>query len=122
MPLLEDDEKYLRDKGWIFELTEEPGRTLLVIKDYRLPPKFTIEQVEMLISIPALYPASPLDMFWVRPEVRMRHTNAYPQAADCFENYMGQQWQRFSRHYPWRSGIDSLESHLKVVQKSLETA
>lgn len=122
MPLLEEDERYLSEKGWRFELHEEPNRTLLVIKDYPLPPKFTAEKADVLIIIPALYPMSSLDMFWVRPEIRLKASGAYPQAADCFETYLGDRWQRFSRHYPWRSNVDSLASHLRVVQNSLEEA
>ncbi|GLV14736.1 hypothetical protein Heshes_24200 [Alicyclobacillus hesperidum] len=122
MPLLEDDEQYLTEKGWRFEIHEEPERTLLVIKDYQLPSKFTLDMTDVLIIIPRLYPMNPLDMFWVRPEIRLKASGAYPQAADYFENYLGDRWQRFSRHYQWRPNIDSLESHLRVIQNSLERA
>lgn len=119
MPLLEDDEKYLMEKGWHFEIHEESERTLLVIKDYELPSNFTRDVTDVLIIIPRLYPMSPLNMFWVRPELRLKGSEAYPRAADQFENYLGVSWQRFSRHYQWRPNTDSLESHIRVVQNSL---
>ena len=123
--LLEDDELYLKEKGYSYECRQDPGgQVYVVIKDYTLPPGYTGDKVDLLVIIPAGYPTAQMDMFWVYPEIRFYHNNSYPNAADCFEDRIGLRWQRFSRHYspkyPWRPGVDSLSSHLIMVQKSLE--
>lgn len=119
MPLLQDDDQYLKTKGYNFQTHDEVNRTLVVIKQFKLPIGYTQETVDLLIIIPQGYPATPLDMFWVVPEVRIASSNSYPVNADVFETYLGQTWQRFSRHYSWRPYIDSLASHLNSVQQSL---
>lgn len=119
MPLMPDDIKYLNDKGIVFEIKEQDGRTYVIIKDYILPDIYTQEKVDILMIVNPLYPNSSMDMFWVIPEIKLRSNNSYPACANVFENYLGLAWQRFSRHYPWRPGISSIISHFKAVQNSL---
>jgi len=122
MPLLQEDEQYLKDKGFDYELHEELGRTLVVLKQFKLPSGYNHEAVDLLVIIPQLYPVTGLDMFWVIPEIRFIGNNCFPVNADVFENYLGKVWQRFSRHYPWRAHIDSLGSHLTTIYKALSSA
>lgn len=122
--LLEDDEQYLKDKGYVYECRQEgSGQVYVVIRDFVLPTGYTREKVDLLVIIPAGYPTAQMDMFWVNPEIRYAQTNLYPNAADQFEDHIGIRWQRFSRHYityQWRPGVDSLSSHLIMVQKALK--
>lgn len=119
MPLLQDDEQYLKNKGYEFQTLDEASRTLLIIKQFKLPIGYSQDAVDLLIIIPQGYPAAALDMFWVIPEVRIASNNSYPVNADVFETFLGQTWQRFSRHYSWRPYVDSVASHLNSVQRSL---
>lgn len=122
--LLEDDEQYLKDKGYVYDCRQgDTGQVYVIIKDYPIPPGYTRDKVDLMVIIPAGYPISPMDMFWVNPEIRYVQNSLYPKNADIFEDHIGIRWQRFSRHYithPWRPGVDSLSSHLIMVQKVLE--
>lgn len=121
MALLQEDRLYLDEKGYKYEpYVQADGNVLLVIKDYSLPPIYTTRQADVLVMIPPMYPMAQMDMFWLYPEVRLVNSNRYPVAADYFQDFLGLRWQRFSRHYTWRPGLDSLTSHLKMVQKSLD--
>ena len=124
MTLLEDDEQYLKDKGFNYQMyPQTDGTIFLVIREYAMTANLLPEKADLLVKIPPLYPLAQMDMFWIRPAVRLVSNNQYPQAADVFEDYLGLSWQRFSRHYithPWRPGIDSLVSHLIFVQRCLE--
>ncbi len=120
MPLLEQDEKYLTDKGFTYEVHEDSKLgALLTIKNYQLPQQYQPRTADMLLIIPNNYPMAPMDMFWVFPEVRFVNGNRRPNNADQFENYLGISWQRFSRHYQWRPGTSSLISHLMTIQREL---
>ena len=121
MPLLEDDEDALKSKGYKYEVTEDGDNTLLTIKDHPLVDIYNVEKVDILILIPKLYPVSPLDMFWVYPEVKLKNGNVYPPSADVFENHVGRSWQRFSRHYTWRPNIDCVHSHLTIAINTLNS-
>jgi hypothetical protein len=120
MVILEEDKKYLENKGLNYEVYEENGYTLIVIKNYQLPDLYTKEMVDILIRVPPMYPVSKLDMFWVYPEIKLSSNNRYPDRADVFNNYLKKRWQRFSRHYNWRPGIDSLASHMKTIERTLK--
>jgi hypothetical protein len=76
-----------------------------------------------MIRIPAQYNIAGLDMFYVSPELKLRSTGSYPEAASHFENHAGRNWQRFSRHLittPWRAGVDGLRVFMSLIQKELQ--
>jgi len=122
MPLIPYDEGFLKQNGYVYQTHEVGGHTLLIIKNYVLPAYYTPSVVDLLVKIPPGYPMTPLDMFWVYPEVRLINGNCYPPCADVFEDNLSIRWQRFSRHYQWRSGIDSLQSHLMAINGVLKKA
>lgn len=123
MPLIPGDEEFLKQNGFVYETHEVGGHLLLVIKDYVLPASYyTPNVVDLMVKIPPGYPMTPLDMFWVHPVVRLVNGNCYPSRADVFEDNLGMRWQRFSRHYKWRSGIDTLQSHLMAISRVLKKA
>jgi hypothetical protein len=120
MPLLEADETYLKENGYIFDVTDETRRTFLVIKDYKLPASYSPQSVDLLIILPFGFPNANPDMFWTDPRV-IRSGGQMPQAADVFETYLGKSWLRWSRHWsvPWRPGIDGLNTYLAAISKEL---
>ena len=118
MPLLPEDEAYLRDRGIEYRIEIERG-VEHVIFDQRLGDRFDHSQAEIALKIPAGYRMTPWDMFWVYPAIRLR-TGAYAPASEASEHFLGRTWQRFSRHLPaWRPGIDSLRSFLPLVLSEL---
>jgi hypothetical protein len=126
MRLLEEDEEYLRSKGYEWEVREEGGSGWLTIRAYALAfGRFDREIADLLIRIPPGYNMAKLDMFYVSPALRLRDTNTYPPAADCFEDHCGQNWQRFSRHLDevngatWTPGVDNIRSFMVLVSRDL---
>jgi hypothetical protein len=117
------DQEYLSRLGLPYAVTQEAGMIALVVKDWRLPAGYEPREVELLVRLPAGFPDAAPDMYWCDPPVRLAGTGAYPQAADLFEQHLGRQWQRFSRHLPpgaWQPGLDSLESYLALIKSDLE--
>lgn len=119
----QEDRQWLVDQGFTFEVVEEGGFTNLILKDFRLPTGFDREQTDLLVRLPAGFPDTPPDMFWVDPEIRIAKTGAVPAAANVTETIVNRQWQRFSRHFfgaGWRPGIDSLQSWVLCIRSLLE--
>ncbi len=95
------------------------GLIAVVVPDYLLPAGFLPRTVELLLLIPFGYPDTPLDMFWVAPDVVL---HGGPPAATCNEVHLGRSWQRFSRHLSqgvWRPGVDGIQSYLALLSTML---
>ena len=122
MQLLEEDEAYLKEKGYAYELVDEGENACLIIKDYAVSPKkYDRDAVDLLICIPKGYNDAKLDMYYVDPPLRLRASGQYPHKADHFEDHAKRKWQRFSRHLPqWRPGIDTLQNFLPLVHQELQ--
>jgi hypothetical protein len=120
--LLEEDEAYLKEKGYDYRLAADEEMGCLVITGYALAPgKYDRDTVDLLICIPKGYNDAKLDNYYVDPPVRLKASGQYPQNADYFEDHAGRKWQRFSRHLPqWRAGIDTLRNFLPFVHRELQ--
>jgi hypothetical protein len=104
-----------------FEIQQENGLVCVVVDEFRLPAGLAQETTTLLLRLPPGFPDAPPDMFWVDPPVTFAGGAALP-ASDLIENYLGRQWQRFSRHLAageWRPGIDSLGTFLALIRKTL---
>ncbi len=122
MRLPEDEESYLAEKGYSWAVLPEGSDGCLVIKDLPVSESiFDHSATDLMIRIPSSYPNAPLDMFYVTPALKLKATNAYPQAAEHFEDHVGRNWQRFSRHLgdKWRVGTDSVASFLSLIRREL---
>jgi len=123
MRLLEDDEAYLNDKGHTWQLLPDGAGACLVISEYEVSAEvYNREKTDLMIRIPAQYNIAGLDMFYVSPELRLRATGSYPEAASHFEDHVGRRWQRFSRHLNttrWRAGVDGLRMFMALIQREL---
>lgn len=122
MQLLEEDELYLQERGYAFELVPNGAGGCLIIKGYPLAPgKYDRDLVDLLICIPQGYNDAKLDMFYVDPEVRLKATGQHPDRAAHFEVHAQRRWQRFSRHLPqWRPGIDMLRNYVPLINRELQ--
>jgi len=118
----QDDREWLGEQGIDFEAVEEGGFTNLILKNFALPDGFDRDQTDLLVRLPAGFPDTPPDMFWVDPPVLLAKTGTRPPAADVMETIVDRQWQRFSRHFsgsPWRPGVDSLPSWILCIRSLL---
>lgn len=120
MQLPEDDETYLNQKGYAWQLHPDGKAALLVISDYPVnAAKYDRDKTDLLICIPEQYNNAALDMFWCDPPVKLK-TGGYPDRADNFAPYLNRTWQRFSRHPTWRAGIDSVVTFLGMIHRELQ--
>lgn len=117
--LLPEDIEYLdaNHSGRWQKLIEGNSKYGLLIEGFGIPAGFVQSVADLLILIPAGYPASPLDMFYVSPP--LKQTNGAEAKALSIEEHFGRQWQRWSRHYEWMPGEDDLTRHIEYVWHEL---
>lgn len=118
-PLPDDDMEFLRgnyNDAW--EQVGEADKRGLVISNYRLPCGYAPDKAELMLLIPANYPGAGIDMFYFSPSVA--RTDGQSIGALSAEFHFGQQWQRWSRHYEWRPGEDSIATHIAYVGNQLK--
>jgi hypothetical protein len=124
MQLPEDDEDYLREKAYDWQLLPDGNGAYLIIRNYPVSAElFDRDKIDLMIRIPAGYNNAALDMFYVDPELKLRKTGAHPEAASHFEDHCERRWQRFSRHLrdgTWRAGIDGLPTFLALIHRELQ--
>jgi hypothetical protein len=124
MNLPEDDEAFLRGKGFDWSLIPDGDGGMLIVKGYAVSiTKYDRAATDLMIRIPAQYNMAKLDMWYVDPPLRLKGTSQLPNQAEVFENHAGQNWQRFSRHLPdgaWRAGIDGLPMFFTFINGELK--
>jgi hypothetical protein len=99
----------------------EGGMTCVVLQAFRLPPGMSVPTTDMLLRLPPGFPDAAPDMFWCDPPVRRSNGTDIDQ-SQVTESYLDRQWQRFSRHLnpgEWRPGIDSIDSFIVLIRKTL---
>ena len=120
--LPEDDQQYLDEKGFAYEVIPDSGMVCVVIKGYLLPDGYAPQTTDLLLRLPAAYPDAAPDMYWCDPAV-LYSNGVVPAASELRESHLGRTWQRFSRHLAaghWRSGTDGLQSYLSLIRRDLQ--
>jgi len=118
------DREYLQSRGFAFEEIVDGTQKGVVFPTFQLPAnKYDVLQADVLILLPAGYPDTPPDMFYLQPWVKLSAHSRYPKAADQPFRFNGLSWQRWSRHNnEWRPGVDGIWTMLKRVEHALEVA
>ncbi|MCI0535517.1 MAG: multiubiquitin domain-containing protein [Verrucomicrobiales bacterium] len=106
--LPEDDEDYLNSIGLRWEAVESKGKWVL-IHNHPLPAGYLPQAATMAIRIEGGYPPAKLDMVYFLPAIARADGKAIPALST--QELDGATFQRWSRHYAWRDGIDSLVTH-----------
>lgn len=104
----------------MFEEADEAGFHCVVIKNFPLPAGYQVQSTDLLLRLPPGFPDAAPDMWWCDPPIRIAATQAFPPASELIENYLGRQWQRFSRHFQpgqWKPGRSGVESFLAVIRR-----
>lgn len=125
MPFLPSrDREYLENKGFVYQEIVDGSQKGLIFPAFRLPAnKYDVLQADVLILLPAGYPDTPPDMFYLQPWVKLTALSRYPKAADQPFPFNAASWQRWSRHNnEWRPGVDGIWTMLKRVEHALEVA
>ena len=118
------DHEHLQQRAPNSRVSVDSGMICVVLPAFPLPSGFTIESADLLLRLSPGYPDVAPDMWWFSPAV-IRLDGRPIAATESQEVYLGQTWQRWSRHLnpgQWRSGVDCLESYLALVRKELVAA
>ena len=117
--LLPEDTEYLDGhypSKWK-KISEGNGKFGLLIEGFPLPNGYTVEKSTLMVLIPSGYPGPALDMFYFDPPLNRSDGSAINALAS--ETHFGQEWQRWSRHYEWQPGVDSVVTHVEYVINEL---
>lgn len=117
------DRRFLEDNGLTYEIIGEAGSSGVIIKDFPLPPgKFDRDTVDVMIQLPAGYPDASVDMFYTTPWIKLKAGGRYPNCADVAHQFVGTNWQRWSRHAEWRAGIDGVRTMVARAELAFQKA
>jgi hypothetical protein len=118
------DRAHLEARGIAYEVVSDGGQLGVILKGYHVPEaKYDHPSVDILILLPAGYPDALVDMFYCDPWLKLRLSNNYPKAADVPHNFVGRNWQRWSRHNnDWRAGIDGIHTVLGRIDRAFKDA
>lgn len=114
-----EDEQALDALGYPWE-TLSCGSMWLLIYNYPLPNGYTASSTTIGLLIPPTYPATEIDMAYFYPDlVKVPYK---PISALSSQSIDGKTFQRWSRHRlagEWQPGIDSVITHLSLVDNWL---
>ena len=114
-----EDSEYLDgnyEKRWSI-ITAGPGKNALLIEHFPIPEGFDCETSTLMVLIPSGYPGSALDMFYFDPSLARSDGEGINALAS--EVHFERSWQRWSRHYGWEAGVDSIVRHVEYVKRQL---
>ncbi len=120
--LLPEDVEYLdaNHQGRWRKLNEGGSKYGLLIEGFSVPAGFAQSETDLMVLMPAGYPASPLDMFYLDPP--LSKLDGQDLIALSTEEHFARQWQRWSRHYQWSPGDDDVARHIEFVRHMLQEA
>lgn len=125
MRLPEPDRQYLDRAGIAYrEFEDGTGMLNVELLDFPLPDGLNAQNACILFRLSAGYPDVPPDMWWTIPHLTPVAGGSIP-ATEVIETHDGRSWQRWSRHLDhamWRSGIDGLESYVRILRTELGSA
>jgi hypothetical protein len=116
--LPEDDREFLDASFPEWEAVSEGKMRWLIISNFKIPDGYLIKEAALAINIPSTYPDTKLDMAYFHPPLA-REDGVAIGATGATATISGKAYQRWSRHYDWRLGIDSLRSHILFVEEWL---
>jgi hypothetical protein len=116
-----EDEQFLDGLGYPWE-TIASGSIWLLVYNYPLPAGYNSPSTTLALLIPPAYPAAEIDMAYFYPA--LAKTSGRAIAAITSQSIDGKVFQRWSRHRnagDWQPGIDSIITHLSLVDNWLNT-
>lgn len=123
MNLPKEDVDFLGAAGLSYRVFDD-GMLNVELLDFELPPGLNAPHANILFRLSPNYPDTPPDMWWAVPHLTTASGGAIT-ATESIEVYDGRNWQRWSRHLEggiWNSGIDGLESYVRLLRTELEKA
>ena len=122
--LPQEDVDALNALGLAWETMIDGKTQWLLIHNWPLPSGFNRSTVILAIRIVQGYPSAALDMVYVHPSLARSAGGAIAAVSDTTID--GKIYQQWSRHYspqnPWRPNIDSVATHLRLIENWFERA
>ena len=116
------DAEYLANREIDHTVAIDGGMVCVVFNSHKLPAGYDRSHSDLLLRLNPGYPDVAPDMWWFCPSIS--RTDGKPiEATNSIESHLGRQWQRWSRHFKqgqWRSGVDSLETFLALINSDLK--
>lgn len=116
--LLPQDKTFLEQYGLPWE-TLISGSQWVLIHEFPTHEGYNWTKASIAILLTPGYPQAALDMVYVYPHLARKDGKPIRQ-VNVHQNVDGKNWQRWSRHRtsqnPWRSGEDSLETHIYLIE------
>lgn len=124
MDVLQQHLEHLSESHEIaFHPAPMPGwKAFVIIRRHPLPGGYSLDTSDVLVKIPANYPAGSPDMFWTPVDLKLA-SGAIPANAEVVETLLGDTWRRFSWHPKpgsWNPGKSDLNTYLGFVDSRLE--
>ena len=118
--LLPEDAEYLNahHPGEWSKVAEGVGKFGLIVRHFRIPDGYVEREATLMLLVPSGYPGVPIDMFYLHPPIQRRNGGAIPALVN--ETHFDTTWQRWSRHYDWQPGEDSIATHIEYVRNELQ--
>lgn len=124
MILPDADREFLERAGVTYREFEDGGMLNIELVDFAIPEGLNVSRANVLFRLSPNYPDTPPDMWWVIPHLTSTVRGPI-EATENIETYDGRSWQRWSRHLEpgaWKSGIDTLESYVRLLRSELGRA
>lgn len=112
--LPEDDVEGLSAFGLEWEAVADAGHRWLLLHGFLFPEGYNVSSGSVAIQIPAGYPTAQLDMAYFHPHLS-RVDGGQLRQTEARQPLDGREWQRWSRHYTWRVGVDNLLTHIHRI-------
>jgi len=104
--------------GLRWEAIKNPQGLWVLIQNHPLPEGYTAETATVAIRIEGGYPPGALDMASFLPHLARADGKAIIKASSVTID--GDNYQQWSRHYPWQEDVDCLATHHLHVKNWLE--
>ena len=116
--LPDEDIEYLQANFPNWQSLSEESKKGVLIPDYQLPNGYIPNKSDLMIIIPSDYPTAKIDMFYFSPCIRKKDGTGIEALND--ETHFQKNWQRWSRHYDWRAGVDNIATHISYIHNQLK--
>jgi hypothetical protein len=115
------DEEFLDAMGLPWETVAIENARRLLVYGFPVPRGYGRDVVDLFLRLDPGYPDVQIDMVYFHPA--LAKVDGDTIAALSTERFDDKTWQRWSRHRtranPWRPGLDTVETHLALVQEWL---
>lgn len=112
--LPEADEEYLNANYPAWETIMDGATPWLILNEFSVPEGYNHRKVQAAIQISSGYPSAQLDMVYLLPNISRVDGRQIRNLSSMIIE--GKSWQRWSRHYPWRTGVDDLSTHIERIR------